>query len=125
MLDVYIIEIDDVVTHSRQISTYSRAKKDELAHRYIARGLPIRNAYSAYDRAAFPVRCLPDIRTDHFFGREENIQRIHKFLGNQEEEKLRTYLIYGRRGVGKTQIALEYAQRFQSKFDAVFWVLSP
>lgn len=50
------------------------------------------------------------------------MERIDQYLGNLKTQKLRTYLIYGLRGVGKTQIALEYARRYASKFDAIFWI---
>lgn len=36
--------------------------------------------------------------------------------------ELRTYTIYGRRGVGKTEIALQYAYENRSGFDAIFWI---
>ena len=36
--------------------------------------------------------------------------------------ELRTYTIYGRRGVGKTEIALQYAYENPSGFDAIFWI---
>jgi AAA ATPase domain len=100
---------------------HSKAKADVLANRYNVKGLPFREPKNAYDHTAFPVDNLPNIRTDQFFGREASIERIDKHLGDWADERLRTYLIYGRRGVGKTQIALEYARRYKSKFDAVFW----
>lgn len=46
---------------------------------------------------------------------------MDKFLGHQANN-LRSYTIYGRRGVGKTDIALEYAHTDPSKFEAIFWV---
>lgn len=117
-----IDQIDDVIYHFRQISQHSKATQELSVSRHSHWGVPFREQTNPYDRAAFPLDNLPDIRTEHFYGRESSIEHIHTHLGNQTDEKLRTYLIYGLRGVGKTQIALEFARRYKSKFDAVFWV---
>ncbi|KIV90279.1 hypothetical protein PV10_07598 [Exophiala mesophila] len=117
-----IDQIDDVIYHFRQISQHSKAAQELSVSRHSHWGVPFREQTNPYDRAAFPLDNLPDIRTEHFYGRESSIEHIHNHLGNQTNEKLRTYLIYGLRGVGKTQIALEFARRYKSKFDAVFWI---
>lgn len=121
-IDLNTAQIEDVVYHFRQISMHSKANIDQSSSRVAFRGVPFRSVENPYDRAAFPVDNLPKIRTEIFFGREANIERVDKFLGNQTVQQLRTYLIYGQRGVGKTQIALEYARLYRSKFDAVFWI---
>jgi hypothetical protein len=41
---------------------------------------------------------------------------------DRDNNRLRTYTIYGRRGVGKTDIALQYAHTNPSQFDAIFWI---
>ena len=55
-------------------------------------------------------------------GREKEIDKIHDWLGQTEASRVRSYLIYGRRGIGKTQIALEYARRHKVNYDAIFWI---
>ena len=41
---------------------------------------------------------------------------------NPNNAQLCTYTIYGRRGVGKTELALEYAYSNPAQFDVIFWV---
>ena len=73
------------------------------------------------DSDVFPCLWLPNKRNEKFFGREEQLREIDGYL-DPGAKRLRTYMIYGRRGVGKTNIALEYAYRNPSKFDAIFWI---
>lgn len=35
---------------------------------------------------------------------------------------MRTYTIYGKRGIGKTEIALQFAHTNPSGYDAIFWI---
>src|SRR4051812_9409096 len=71
----------------------------------------------------FPNIMVPFHQNTKFFGREEELKKIDKYLGGQEEKvELKHFTIYGRRGVGKTQIAIEYAYTNPSSFDAIFWI---
>ena len=121
-VDGYIEEIDKVVSHMRQTTQYSKLSQLEQANLQFRGRLAFRNRKNENDYCEFPVDNLPKILTDNFFGRQAQLDQIEKHLGDQEVESLRVYTIFGRRGVGKTQIALQYAQLFKHKFDAVFWV---
>ena len=101
---------------TRQANQQLEAKL-QLGRTYGAHESQEENEWTAY-----PVRVLPDVRADIFYGRQSEIDKIHNYLGDPSLEKLRTYLVYGRRGIGKTQIALEYAHRHTDRYDAVFWV---
>ena len=60
---------------------------------------------------------------DRFYGRQEELNKLNKYLDwKGTTPKLRTYTIYGRRGVGKTEIALQYAHTNPARFDAIFWI---
>ena len=99
------------------------------------------------DPDIFPCVTLPHRRNANFYGREKQLLDIDEYLNPQTARTLRTFTIYGRRGVGKTNIALEYgtllvqkhaggsprgvphratlttlAHRNPSNFDAVFWI---
>jgi predicted AAA+ superfamily ATPase len=67
---------------------------------------------------------LPYPRNPKFYGRQIELKKINQALSWRipENDLLRAYTIYGRRGVGKTEIALEYAYLNPEKFDAIFWV---
>ena len=121
-VDGYIAEIDKVVTHMRQTSQYSKTNQLAQARLQVSGRLAFRDQKNPNDFCEFPVDNLPKILTKRFFGRQAQLDQIEKYLGAQEVEALRVYTIFGRRGIGKTQIALEYARLYKQKFDAVFWV---
>jgi KaiC/GvpD/RAD55 family RecA-like ATPase len=51
------------------------------------------------------------------------MKKITDYLTLREGiSELRMYTICGRRGVGKTEIALQYAYDNPSRFDAIFWI---
>jgi hypothetical protein len=57
-----------------------------------------------------------------FVGRDEELDRIHQEL--QYNGSRRTAVVHGLGGMGKTQLALAYAQRHKDEYSAVFWVNS-
>ena len=71
---------------------------------------------------AFPVNTLLRNRNPDFFGRTTELKKISSYLDPRNNTTLRTYTIYGRRGVGRTDLALEYAYSNLAKFDAIFWI---
>jgi hypothetical protein len=61
-------------------------------------------------------------RVEHFVGREENIIEISETL--QYDGSRKTAVVNGLGGMGKTHLALAYAQRHDEEYSAVFWVNS-
>ncbi|CAM6001910.1 unnamed protein product [Sphagnum balticum] len=112
-------EMEGYRKHVNDIMSYSKVNVDKqvtnLARRHALVNVPEENA-------AFPIVFLPRNPNEKFYGREEELERISKFVDFRNNKTLRTYTIYGRRGVGKTNIAMEYAKRNPVGFDAIFWV---
>src|SRR5579859_4710795 len=70
---------------------------------------------------AFPaIWSIPYLRNPYFTGREELIQHLHDTL-NSGNTALITQTITGFGGIGKTQTAVEYAYRYRSDYQAIFW----
>ena len=67
---------------------------------------------------------------DDFCGREDIIEHIaaellpSKTTVTALDTTLRQYALCGFGGIGKTEIAREFARRHKSSFDAVFWVIA-
>jgi hypothetical protein len=61
-------------------------------------------------------------RVEHFVGRDEQLDEMHKIL--QHDGTRKTAVVHGLGGIGKTQLALAYAQRHKQEYSAVFWINS-
>lgn len=72
-----------------------------------------------------PLHLLkPAVQNPHFFGREEVLSFIDEKLlpQGQDQSTQRAFALCGLGGVGKTQVAIQYAFSRQDKFDVVFWI---
>ena len=70
-----------------------------------------------------PYWLVPLRRNPYFTGREEILEAIHTQLGFDQTVALTQSLaLRGLGGVGKTQIALEYAYRHALEYSAVLWI---
>lgn len=64
-------------------------------------------------------------RNNAFYGREEILERMYAHLRPQYGEvdsRLKTCILYGMVGIGKTQIAVEYCYKYRHDYDCIFWV---
>lgn len=66
---------------------------------------------------------VPEVsHVERFVGRQEQLDAIHQEL--QHDGSRKTVVVHGLGGMGKTQLALEYAQQHRKEHSAVFWVNS-
>ena len=60
-------------------------------------------------------------RNPHFTGRDDVLAELRRRL-RAEGATLAVQTLYGLGGVGKTQLAIEYAHRFAADYDVVWWI---
>jgi hypothetical protein len=80
---------------------------------------------ASVDTGPRPPGSLPavwnvDRRNPAFTGRDEVLNRVHEGLSGGG--RVAVQAVHGMGGVGKTQLALEYAYRFAGEYDLVWWV---
>jgi MinD-like ATPase involved in chromosome partitioning or flagellar assembly/tetratricopeptide (TPR) repeat protein len=61
-------------------------------------------------------------RNARFTGREYDLQELRGQLRSHGRPVVLPVTLHGLGGVGKTQIALEYAHRFRTEYDLVWWL---
>lgn len=95
----------------------------ELAHRLGLQEQETRQLLEASFTALLPYWSVPLPHNPFFTGREEILERLHTQLGADRVMALtQSSALYGLGGIGKTQIALEYAYRYGLEYSAVFWI---
>ncbi|KAK0667514.1 disease resistance protein RFL1 [Cercophora samala] len=71
-------------------------------------------------------RMIPYLANPCFFGRQMELQQLSDALVPKESattyRQLRIFSIVGEGGVGKSQLALQFAYTRLSEFDAIFWI---
>ena len=69
------------------------------------------------------VWLVPHLRNPDFTGRNDLLDRLFTSLApDSGSTGLKAQALSGLGGVGKTQVAIEFAYRHRAKFQAVFWV---
>jgi Tfp pilus assembly protein PilF len=68
-----------------------------------------------------PIWNIPHHRNPNFTGRADLLEAIEKALASGQRAAL-TQVIAGLGGVGKTQLAVEYAYRHAAQYQAVWWL---
>ena len=75
------------------------------------------------DDLKLPCQMVPFGLNPRFLGRSEELKKVKDNLDPQEgDDKLRVMAIHGLGGVGKTQLALYYANTSMKLFDVIAWI---
>lgn len=120
VIDKHLQEIEAAGKHLRDITNVSIPKQSRQVRELSYRHIP---TTALNELVAFPLLLINGRgRNSAFFGRSAELEKIQTALDHKENNTLQTYTIYGRRGIGKTDIALEYVYNNPSKFDASFWI---
>src|SRR5271170_2838639 len=78
------------------------------------------SARSRGEKAPFAV---PFLRNPSFVGREDDLARLHALLQKGAAVGVRPAALTGMGGIGKTQLAVEYAYRYAAAYPGgVYWV---
>jgi tetratricopeptide (TPR) repeat protein len=83
-----------------------------------------RGSAQPYPGVRFPDRPPPVFqvppRNPSFTGRDRMLEQLHDALASDDSLVLEA--LHGMGGVGKTQLAVEYAHRFAPDYDLVWWI---
>jgi tetratricopeptide (TPR) repeat protein len=62
------------------------------------------------------------LRNSAFTGRETLLSTLRKALDRQSKASVVPHALHGLGGVGKTQLAVEFAYRYADRYDVVWWI---
>ncbi|MCJ8281022.1 MAG: tetratricopeptide repeat protein, partial [Rivularia sp. ALOHA_DT_140] len=70
-----------------------------------------------------PIKYLPKFRNPNFVGRQDKLREIHHELNVQNNNRVAIYAVSGMGGVGKSELALEYAWEYIDDYSGgVCWL---
>ncbi|KAG0647439.1 hypothetical protein D0Z07_6667 [Hyphodiscus hymeniophilus] len=118
-INEYLSTLDQTVRHVNDITSLSKVNQDRQIQ-----NMSLRHALipEPEEPGTFPNIILPFQENPRFYGRKKELQDIFDYLSPKGDQSLRTYTIFGRRGVGKTEIALQFAHTNPCAYDALFWI---
>jgi Tetratricopeptide repeat/Effector-associated domain 2/NB-ARC domain len=61
-------------------------------------------------------------RNKHFTGREDILSHVQRTLGQHFQSALVPQALHGLGGIGKSQLAMEFAYRFKEEYELIWWV---
>ncbi|KAK3946626.1 P-loop containing nucleoside triphosphate hydrolase protein, partial [Pseudoneurospora amorphoporcata] len=87
----------------------------------IREGTPLAQADACY-RVKFSLQGMPT--SNNFVPRPSDITDIEKSLlpSHQKEQGCNVFVLHGLGGIGKTQLAVNFARQYQAAFSAIFWL---
>jgi tetratricopeptide (TPR) repeat protein len=95
----------------------------ELANQLHLSDAETRQFLEASLTALAPYWTVPFPRNPYFTGREALLEDLHSCLADEGSPAFTSsFALSGLGGIGKTQIALEYAYRYTLDYHAVFWL---
>lgn len=101
----------------------ARMQQDKLAYKEVldlVEGL--KDSKLQGDEAIYCYH-IPLELSPRFWGREEALQAVREALHSAKQGRsLKSFALYGIGGVGKTQIALQYAKQSRDIYNAILWV---
>jgi tetratricopeptide (TPR) repeat protein len=61
-------------------------------------------------------------RNKHFTGRQDILAQVQRTLGQHSQSALVPQALHGLGGIGKSQLAMEFAYRYQDDYQLVWWI---
>jgi tetratricopeptide (TPR) repeat protein len=73
---------------------------------------------------SIPDHCNLPHRNPNFSGREQLLLDLRESLAKGQKTALTQQALYGLGGIGKTQLAIEYAYRHSASYEVIWWIRS-
>ncbi|MEM6751696.1 MAG: tetratricopeptide repeat protein [Cyanobacteria bacterium P01_C01_bin.38] len=72
---------------------------------------------SSSEKPFKPIKYIPKIGNPNFVGRTYELGKVHKELYQQENNRVAIFSVSGMGGVGKTELAIQYARKYYDNYS--------
>lgn len=101
----------------------ARMRMDEAKYKEVLNLMEGLKKSKIHDKETVRYYHIPFQLNSRFWGREQALQAINEVLNPQKNlDSLKAFALHGMGGVGKTQVALQYANRNRQQYTAILWV---
>ncbi|EXF84562.1 hypothetical protein CFIO01_04730, partial [Colletotrichum fioriniae PJ7] len=101
----------------------ARMRKDEAKYKEVLELMTGLNVGERAQEKSTSYNNIPFLMNNKFCGRDEILSTVHNELGCQTSgSRLRSMALFGMGGVGKSQIAMQYAYHAMTQYDVILWV---
>ncbi|KAF2722639.1 NB-ARC and TPR domain protein [Polychaeton citri CBS 116435] len=120
-------EVNEAISRIEKLSKFSEFEDLTQLHSTLAALPKLSLRQSQEELASLPCFIYPMSRTARFFDRTEDIIEMDRFFCNgvqDTEQPFRSIALHGVAGVGKSSVALRYAENriHRKELDAMFWI---
>lgn len=120
-----LMRIKRMSSHVEGEADVLRMRKDENRYHEVLQLLASIKVDKEKEKDQQPVRYdnIPFSMNPKFSGRQDILETVHNALGpDASSPSAKSIALFGTGGVGKTQIAIQYAYQNQDQFDVVLWI---
>ncbi|KAJ0323903.1 hypothetical protein COL5a_008017 [Colletotrichum fioriniae] len=101
----------------------ARMRKDDAKYKEVLELMTGLNVGERAQEKSTSYNNIPFLMNNKFCGRDEILSTVHNELGCQTSgSRLRSMALFGMGGVGKSQIAMQYAYHAMTQYDVILWV---
>jgi tetratricopeptide (TPR) repeat protein len=130
-LGVYIGDVKSVPAFPLRTSAQLHEQSEAVAVERLLRLVGYEGALRPATKLRYPGRPAEvfnvPVRNPNFTGREDDLRALRRnLLETKQAALLQTsapVALHGWGGIGKTQVAIEYAHRFRNAYDAIWWII--
>jgi len=129
-IGVYVGDADPVPAFPLRSSAQLSGQTETVAIEKLLQAVGYEGSVRPATRFRYPGRPAGvfnvPAQNPNFTGREDDLRALRKLLlENRRAALLQSgpVALHGWGGIGKTQVAMEYAYRFRSAYDAIWWIV--
>ncbi len=118
-----LVGLDEIKSRNLLLQGLQRVRgKPELSPAHPGKSLRLITRFPHFPGISSIIQNIPYRRNRFFTGRESFLENLNrKFKRNRTTRNRQPIAISGLTGIGKTQIAIEYAYRYYSDYHFIFW----